>query len=435
MKKFLRVFAFFIMFALAMPWFAASSKANAQTLSNQAVQDAEEYMNRFLDSCPNRTSFSQGEKIAAEWIAQEFDALGLETKLQNFDGQYNGKKVSSQNVIGKLNLGYQKQVIICAHYDNLYGSDIIEGFGAEGAYNNASGVAVMLSLAKAFSELKEKNELDIQYNIVFLAAGADEMGLFGSGYYVKNMRSKEIDDTLLAINLDCVGGGDYLYLYCDELSTEHEEFIKKIADDRNLALRLPPANKKTITASTPVTPYLHYGLNSSNIYFLSAGINSAHFFSRNWDTNKKIGMVESETNPSIIYTKDDNRKTLKSLYGHSFVQKMNDAANIIFYVLTDPDFVKVMEKSAANKPNYSWLTNTSLAAYVKFGLIVILIGAVFMIVRNLNNRYPVPVITIRPSPPPTVFGEEYDNKGPGQNNINNNDNKNNNRPPNPFEGY
>jgi hypothetical protein len=390
-----------------------------------AISDAEEFMNRFLDDCPNRTSFSEGEKEAAEWIAQEFESFGLEVKTQKFEAEFDSKKVSSQNVIGKLDLGKQKQVIISAHYDNFYGSDDIDGFGAEGAYNNGSGVGVMLSLANRFSELEAQDDLDIDFNIVFLTLGADELGLYGAGNYVKNMLSKEIQNTLLAVNLDCIGGGDYLYLYCDELPTVHEKYIKEIADKNNLPLRLPPANKKTATISTPTFPYLHYGLNSANYFFLTAGVNSAILFSRNWDTNNKIGMVESEKNRSIIYTKDDDRETLRKLYGDAYVQKMNAAANIVFHTLTDADFVQKMEQSSAQKPNYRWLINGSLMAYVKLGLIVILIAVVFLISRNLNTRYPVPVITIKPAAPPTVFGEEYDDKKTD----NNNDNEN------PFEGY
>lgn len=423
MKKITCALALMLTFIIAISfWLPKNVIAQSSPIS-----DAEEFMNSFLDNCPKRTSFSDDEKKAAEWIAQEFESFGLETKTQTFDIEFNGKKVSSQNVIGKLDLGKQKQVIICAHYDNYYGSDDIEGFGAEGAYNNGSGVGVMLSLASRFGELKEQDNLNIDFNLVFVALGADEVGLYGANYYMKNMLPKEIDNTLLAVNLDCIGGGDYLYLYCDELSTVHEKYIKEIADKNNLPLRLPPANKKTASIPTPSFPYMHYGINSSNYYFLSAGINSAFFFSRNWDTNNKIGMVESEKNPSIIYTKDDNRETLRELYGDSFVQKMNAAANIVFYTLMDADFVKTMEKSAAQKPNYNWLINTSLMAYVKLGLIVIMIAVVFLISKNYNIRYPVPVITIKPTPPPTVFGEEYENKD-----KDNNINKNND---NPFEGY
>ncbi|HEY8443959.1 MAG TPA: M28 family peptidase [Clostridia bacterium] len=403
--------------------FFAPQKIYAQNL--EAISDTQEFMDRFLDDCPNRTSFSEDEKRAAEWLAQEFESFGLQTKTQTFDAVFDNKKLTSQNVIAKLDLGKSKQVIISAHYDNLYGSKDIEGFGAEGAYNNGSGVAVMLSLAKRFSELKEEGNLNLDFNIIFLALGGDEPGLYGASYYVKNMMPREISGTLLAVNLDCVGGGDYLYLYCDELSTVHEKYIKDIADKNNLDIKLPPANKKTATASTPLVPYLHYGLNSANIYFLSAGINSANFFSRNWDTNNKIGIVESEKNKPIIYTVDDNRETLRRLYGDSFIKKMNTAANIIFYALTDKDFVKTMEQSSANKPDYKWLVNSSLMAYIKFGLIVIMIAAVILIVRNLNVRYPVPVITIRPTPPPTVFGEEYENKDKDKDN----DQKT------PFDGY
>ncbi len=425
MKK---IAACFLVLLICLSFSIAPKDASAQPQYVPLISGAEEFLEEFLEDCYDRTSFSQAEKDAADWIAQKFEAFGLTTEIQVFDAEYNGKKMSSQNVIGTLDFGRAKQVIICAHYDNIYGSNDIEGFGAEGAYNNATGMAVMLGLAKHFSALKQQDQnFDLDFNIIFLALGAEEVGLHGSYYYVNQMLPKQISNTLLAIDLDCVGGGDYLYLYCDELKTVHERFIKQIADKNNLPLRLPPANKKTLPVSTPFTPYIHYGLNSANLYFLSAGVNSALFFSRNWHTNNKIGMVESEKHPAIIYTKDDNLKTLKTLYGDTFLQKMNAAADIIFYSLTDPEFVQTMQKSAAQRPNYYWLINGNLVAYIKLGLIVLMGIIVFFLIRNFTARYPVPVITIKPTPPPTVFGEEYEKNAP--------DPKDKKPPQNPFEGY
>lgn len=425
MKKF---FVCCLSLIIALSFFIMPQNTFAQSSFTPVVADVEEYLDEFLDNFKDRTSFSQAEKDAAQWIAQEFESFGLETKVQHFELEFNAKKVTSQNVIGKLDFGKPKQVIICVNYDNVYGSADIEGVGAEGAYSSGASVAVLLSLAKQFALQKAQDEINLDYNIIFLALGAEEVGLYGSSYYVKHMLPKEISNTLLAVNLDHIGGGDYLYLYCDELSTIHEKFIKQIADNNGLNLRLPPANKKTMSALSPLIPYWHYGLNSANVRFIAAGINSANFFSGNWHTNNKIGMVESEKNPPIIYTKDDNRKTLKSLYGDSFIQKTNATADIIYYTLINADFVKTMEQSAINRPNYSWLVNESLVTYIKLGLIIIMVTIVILLIRNLSNRYPVPVVTIKPTPPPTVFGEEYDNKSDSQ--------QDNNQPPqNPFEGY
>ena len=401
-------------------------KAYAQNEDTQIIAGTEQHIIEFLESYPNRTSFSQGEAETSQWIKQKFEEWGLNTKIQDFEVDYNNKNQKSQNVIGLLDNSKEKQVIICAHYDNIYGSDVINGFQAEGAYNNGTGVAVMLALAQYFGT----SELQLDYNIIFLALGAEEPGLHGSKYYESKMLPSEKKDTLLVIDLDCVGGGDYLYLYCDELDTVHQQFIKRIADDNNLALRLPPSNKKTFTASTPLTPYLHYGLNSANFNFLKSGINSAHFFSRNWDTNNKIGVVESEKYPSVIYTKNDTLEILREYYGDTFIAKMDTAANIIYNTLTNKDFVQNMETSSAQKKDYSLLTNSSLVTYIKLGLLIIMGVVVFLLIRRFANRYPVPVIKIR-QVPPAVFGDEYENNKGSETNHNNEDDSNKN----PFDGY
>lgn len=405
---------------------SAPKKVSAQDGRTQVVTDTYKFLEEFVTSHPDRTSFSQKELDTAQWIEQKFNDFGLESKIQSFDADYNNKTVKSQNVVGVLDNGKEKQVIICAHYDNIYGSDLIKGYQAEGAYNNGSGVAVMFALAQYFGT--SSPELD--FNIIFLALGAEEPGLYGSKYYESQMLPSQKSDTLLVIDLDCVGGGDYLYLYCDEVNTIHQQFIKNIADNNNLALRLPPSNKKTFTASTPLTPYLHYGLNSANLYFLKSGINSAHFFSRNWDTNKKIGVVESQNHPSIIYTENDNLKTLQEYYGDTFIQKMDTAADIIYYTLTDSNFVSGMQNSAAQKSDYSLLINRNLVTFIKLGLLIVMGVIVLLLLRRFINRYPVPVIKIR-QVPPAVFGDEYEkNKESDLGNK-----KEDNNPKNPFDGY
>jgi hypothetical protein len=157
-----------------------------------------------------------------------------------------------------------------------------------------------------------------------------------------------------------------------------------------------------------------------------------HFFSRNWHTNNKIGAVESEKHPSIIYTADDTLKTLTKYYGDTYIQKMNSAADIVYYTLTDKDFVSTMEKSSAEKKDYSLLTDGNLVTYIKLGLLIIMGVIVFLLTRRFMSRYPVPIIKIR-QVPPAVFGDEYENKKGDNSGESNNSNKTDHK--NPFDGY
>jgi len=68
-----------------------------------------------------------------------------------------------------------------------------------GANDNASGVAVMLEVARVAAESPAETEL------TFVAFGAEEQGLEGSRAFVKGQ--KAVDGKIAALNLDMLGAG------------------------------------------------------------------------------------------------------------------------------------------------------------------------------------------------------------------------------------
>ncbi len=116
------------------------------------------------------------------------------------------KKRTGHNVIGYLNNGAAATVILGAHYDHLgYGEDGNSMYrGPEklihnGADDNASGTAALIELAKLLEKNRSKN-----YNYLFIAFSGEELGLFGSKYYVDHptVDLKQVD---YMINMDMVG--------------------------------------------------------------------------------------------------------------------------------------------------------------------------------------------------------------------------------------
>lgn len=120
---------------------------------------------------------------AADWIAAEFEQIGLATTRQSFDIPAQSPPRQGSNVIGTLNSPpgdssgspYSPPILIGAHYDTVPRSP--------GADDNASGVAAMLECARVLSESKLDREL------IFVAFDAEEMqppaeGLHGSTAYV-----------------------------------------------------------------------------------------------------------------------------------------------------------------------------------------------------------------------------------------------------------
>ncbi len=112
------------------------------------------------------------------------------------------------NIVAELiNNEDAKYIVIGAHYDHL-------GFGGlgtgsrnpnvnaihYGADDNASGVASMLEIAQKLASKKDS----LNTNFLFVAFGAEEMGLLGSKHFTNNL---PVPDSLISamINIDMVG--------------------------------------------------------------------------------------------------------------------------------------------------------------------------------------------------------------------------------------
>jgi len=175
------------------------------------------------DDFMGRETGTQGEKLAANYIAERFSAIGLVPKgtsgyFQEFtfkasnnphkEAKFLNIKADStttgQNVIGYLDNGAKTTVVIGAHFDHL-------GMGGEGslyrdtekaihngADDNASGVAILLKLA----EFLTKNE--VKQNYLFIAFSGEEKGLLGSNYFTKNP-TISLKDVSYMLNMDMVG--------------------------------------------------------------------------------------------------------------------------------------------------------------------------------------------------------------------------------------
>jgi hypothetical protein len=109
----------------------------------------------------------------------------------------------TQNVIGFVT-GKKypnKYIVIGAHYDHLgmMGANCL----FPGANDNASGVAMMMDLARFYA--KPANQPD--YTIIFIAFGSEEAGMLGSKYFVDNPKVP-LQDIRFMINLDLMGTGE-----------------------------------------------------------------------------------------------------------------------------------------------------------------------------------------------------------------------------------
>jgi hypothetical protein len=157
-----------------------------------------------------------GEKGAADTIAAEMKAAGLSPGgddggfFQRFRVEKTaaGTPADVVNVVGLLPgseaAWKDESVVVVAHYDHLGTGwpDTRKEFAGQvhpGADDNASGVAVLLELARAMKDERPRR------TVVFLAVTGEEAGRLGSKRWVAGPSSRSAARTLAAVNLDTVG--------------------------------------------------------------------------------------------------------------------------------------------------------------------------------------------------------------------------------------
>ena len=157
-----------------------------------------------------------GEKAAAEHVAAEMKAAGLLPAgddggfFQRFRVAATGSGAPADvvNVVGLLPgsdpAWTDESVVVVAHYDHLGRGwpDARKEFSGQvhpGADDNASGVAVLLELARAMKDEKPRR------SVVFLAVTGEEAGRLGSKRWVAGPSLRDAKKTLAAVNLDTVG--------------------------------------------------------------------------------------------------------------------------------------------------------------------------------------------------------------------------------------
>lgn len=194
------------------------------------------------DSLQGRAGGSSYEYAAAKFIAKEFSVIdGCRAKLQSFRFNEASKQLKSQNVLAYIDHQAPRTILLSAHYDHIgLGGELSMSQGLHevhnGADDNASGIALMLALAKVLS-----TECTT-YNFIFVAYGAHEKGLYGSSYFFK--KAKKYRSKLdLCINFDMMGRMNNNWVYMDGsveilddlmgASTDQIKFTKSTIDRIN----------------------------------------------------------------------------------------------------------------------------------------------------------------------------------------------------------
>jgi len=157
-------------------------------------------------------TLEQAKKLFA-LAGQDFDALKKRAATRAFTPVTMGvkasmtlnnriRKIDSRNVVGMLPGSdpalRNEYVIFTAHWDHFgIGPEINGDKIYNGALDNATGIAGMIELARAFVKLPAAP----RRSLLFLAVTAEEQGLLGSDYYAKHP-IYPLSRTLAVINID-----------------------------------------------------------------------------------------------------------------------------------------------------------------------------------------------------------------------------------------
>lgn len=198
------------------------------------------------DEMEGRMTGAEGQKKASAYIRDFYKKHNISSPLgetyyqeipgEFFRGQTQGK--GSENVLAFIK-GSEKPdeiVVLSAHLDHV-GMDAA-GNIYNGADDDGSGTVSVMEMARAFQQAA-KDGNGPKRSVLFLHVTGEELGLFGSRYYVENPIFP-LENTMVNLNIDMIGRIDpdkaanpnYLYLIgsamlSQDLQDVSEEVNKK----------------------------------------------------------------------------------------------------------------------------------------------------------------------------------------------------------------
>ncbi len=294
MKRSLHISFLSILFFSCSQNLAINSKSELKVeISDRDILEHIKYLSS--DELEGRYPGSKGSDLAIDYIATDYkrsrlSPLGSDDYLQFFDfTNQQGEKIKIPNVVGMVPGTTLKDeyIVIGAHFDHLgYGgahSGSLEMNSSaihNGADDNASGIAGMLELASKLSSERKK----IKRSLIFIAFNAEEQGIFGSKYFVKNS-PVNTSNIITMINLDMIGRLNNLSLNISGTGTSplFNNILDKISKKHYLNINKNPEG---------FGPSDHSSFYSNNIpvlFFFTGGHSDYHKPSDDWNKINSSG--------------------------------------------------------------------------------------------------------------------------------------------------
>lgn len=284
-----------LLFAVALTTMLVASSCEKPQETKAYGQYAYEQLNVLQDAYALRQAGTNTEKMAAEYVYGEYKDFGYTPEYQTFEYTRSSQTYTSQNVVAKLNNNVEgdKTLVIGAHYDS-----VSAGHGVD---DNGSGTVALLEAAK---QVAGRN--DLPYDVVFVAFGAEEVGLKGSSAYVNSLTEAELGNIEVMVNLDTIAAGDYTYVYggADEKSQSILKNLLTWSDEKELGLRTQQGLNEEYPAGTT-------GDWSDHAPFKNKGVPVLYCEATNWEIGPMDGSTQVksdlvEEGYEIMHTSFDN---------------------------------------------------------------------------------------------------------------------------------
>lgn len=308
-----------------------------------------------------REAGSEKEQQTANYIKAKFEAFGFQVTEQNFSYKSRKNKGQSKNIIAELGDVSKPTIILGAHYDST-----AMNTGSMGATDNGAGVAAMLAIAQALSSTPSK-----EYNIRFIAFGAEEIGLQGSNHYVSELlKNNKLNNIAAMINFDTIAGGDKVYVHSAHSKPYRNCKSEKYSSDTSIRNALLTASINVLGDKQKYVIHPDYegypegvtGSWSDHASFACAGIPIAYVESTNFAINGQHGYdgysqstaqqlwscydqdnstacdKKAEKNwGNIWHTKFDTLEQLNKIFPGRVEQQLGDNVQVLIELLSNPD--------------------------------------------------------------------------------------------------
>ena len=207
--------------------------------------------------------------VATDYTSILVDKKAVMDDPSTIDLTIENKFISSfkaSNVVGYIKGSEQPDsfVVFTAHYDHLGGMGSVTYL--PGANDNASGISLLLGLAKHYAENPPR------YSVVFICFAGEEAGLLGSKYFTEHPLLS-LQKIRFLTNVDLVGTGNEGITVVNATEfTKEFSWLKQINQDENLLVKI---NARAKAANSDHYWFTEKGVPAFFIYTLG-GIKAYH---------------------------------------------------------------------------------------------------------------------------------------------------------------